>query len=279
MRVLIATDMEGVTGVTAPEDVAPGTAAWERFRRLFARDVNAAVAGAFDAEATEVLVVEGHNRMRNLMIEELDERARLLTGNHKTFVMMEGIERDIDLVFFVGYHAPAGEEGVLSHTFLGKGLLDLRLNDETCSEGRMNALLAGAFGAGVGLLTGDDVACADATRFIPGVRTVAVKEYVDRYSAICLPPARTESAIRAEAAAAVADTVATHPPLLIEPPFRWSATFAGPSSVGRATLIPGVERIAPDTVAWTSDDYAASLKTFQVMAMIVGGSFESPVFD
>lgn len=278
MKVLISADMEGVTGVTAPEDVAPGTPAWERFRRLFVRDVNAAIAGACDGADAEVIVTEGHNTMRNLLIEELDERARLIVGNHKTYVMMEGIDRGIDLVFLVGYHAPAGEVGVLSHTFLGKGLLDLRLNDETCSEGRMNAMLAGTFGAGVGLLTGDQAACADATRYIPGVRTVAVKEPIDRYSAICLPPARTELAIRRAAAAAVQDAAA-HRPLVAEPPYRWSATFANPSSAGRAALVPGVERVEAKTIAWSSDDYATSFRVFQVVAMLVGGSFESPVFD
>jgi D-amino peptidase len=279
MKVLIATDMEGVTGVTAAEDISPGTAAWERFRRLFMRDVNAAIAGAFDGGADDVLVIEGHNRMRNLAIEELDERAQLLTGNHKTYVMMEGIDRDIDLVFFVGYHAPAGEEGVLSHTFLGKGIVDLTLDGETCSEGRMNAMLAGAFGVGVGLLTGDDAACADASRHMPGVRTVAVKEYIDRYSAICLPPARTEAMIREAAAAAVKDEVAVHPPVTSAAPYRWSATFASPSSAGRAALIPGVERVEAKTVAWSSDDYGESLQTFQVVAMLVGASFESPLLD
>ncbi len=278
MKVLISADMEGVTGVTAPEDVHPGTAAWERFRRLFVRDVNAAIAGACDGAAAEVLVTEGHNKMRNLLIEELDERAQLIVGNHKTYVMMEGIDRGIDLVFLVGYHAPAGEVGVLSHTFLGKGLLDLTLNDETCSEGRMNAMLAGAYGVGVGLLTGDQAACADAAQFIPGVRTVAVKEQIDRYAAICLPPARTEAAIR-EAAAAACQDAAAHRPLVADPPYRWSASFANPSSAGRAALIPGVERVEGKTVVWSSDDYATSLKTFQVMAMIVGGAFESPVFD
>ena len=44
MHVLISVDMEGATGVTAPEDVLPGTPAYERFRRLLMSDVNAAIA-------------------------------------------------------------------------------------------------------------------------------------------------------------------------------------------------------------------------------------------
>jgi D-amino peptidase len=278
MKILISTDMEGVTGVTAPEDVHPGSPAWDRFRRLFVRDVNAAIAGACEVADVDVLVTEGHNRMRNLLIEDLDERAQLLVGPLKTYAMMEGIDRDIDLVFLVGYHAAAGEEGVLSHTFLGKGLVDLRLNGQTCSEGRMNAMLAGSYGVGVGLLTGDQAACADATRFIPGIRTVAVKEQIDRYSAICLPPARTERAIR-EAAAAAVQNASAHRPLVADPPYRWSASFGNAGAAGRAALVPGVERVETKTVMWSDNDFAASLKVFQLVATLVGGAFESPVFD
>ena len=32
--------------------------------------------------------------------------------------MMEGIDRGYDAMAFVGYHAGAGQQGVLSHTYL-----------------------------------------------------------------------------------------------------------------------------------------------------------------
>ncbi len=64
--------MEGATGVVAPEDCLPGTAAWERFRHLLVGDVNAAISGAIDGGAAEVLVVDGHWSMRNITIEDLD---------------------------------------------------------------------------------------------------------------------------------------------------------------------------------------------------------------
>lgn len=278
MKVLISTDMEGITGVTHPDEVAPGTAAYERFRRLFMHDVNAAIAGAFDGGATEVTVNEGHNNMRNLMIEDLDDRAQLIAGGHKPLIMMEGVDRGMDLVFFVGYHAGFGEAGVLSHMFLGKGMTDVRLNDETCSEGRMNALLAGLFGVPVGLITGDRAACEDAARHIPGVRTVVVKEPIDRYAAICLPPARTEPMIR-EAAVRACRDAEVHQPLVAAPPFRWDISLSNPSLAARAAMVPGVERTDVTTVAWTSDDFRLSFDTFAVVAIMVGVAFVSPLFD
>ena len=54
MKILIATDMEGITGVTTWEQVTPGHAEYARFRRQMTEDVNAAIRGASDAGAEDV---------------------------------------------------------------------------------------------------------------------------------------------------------------------------------------------------------------------------------
>ncbi len=51
MKLLIAADMEGITGVVNWEQVTPGKSEYERFRLLMTSDVNAAIAGAFKAGA------------------------------------------------------------------------------------------------------------------------------------------------------------------------------------------------------------------------------------
>ena len=143
MRVMISADMEGASGVTWPDDVAPGTEQWQRFRRMLTSDVNAAIRGFFAGGADEVLVNEAHSTMRNIPLEDLDPRAAMLTGRHKPLGMMDGVT-DADAVAFVGYHAGAGEPGVLAHTYLGAVLTGLWINGEPATEGRLNALVAGS---------------------------------------------------------------------------------------------------------------------------------------
>src|SRR5260370_1428147 len=112
MKILISADMEGARGATWPADVEPGTEQWQRCRRMFTSDVNAAIAGFFDAGATDVVVNEAHATMRNLLLEELDGRAAMLTGRHKDLGMVEGIQHpEGSGVAFVGYHAAAGTDG------------------------------------------------------------------------------------------------------------------------------------------------------------------------
>jgi len=195
MRILISADMEGATGVTWPADVRPGSEQWQRFRQMLTSDVNAAVAGFCDAGATGVLINEAHDTMRNLLLEDLDQRAVLLTGRHKDLSMVEGIQRDdVDGVAFIGYHAGAGAEGVLAHTYLPNSVTAVRVNGEPASEGRLNTFVAQEYGVPVILVTGDDRTCADAASYAPDAQTVAVKECVSRYAAVCLPPAVTAAA-------------------------------------------------------------------------------------
>ena len=119
----------------------------------------------------------------------------MLIGTHKPWSMMEGIDRGYDAVAFIGYHAGAGQQGVLSHTYLPNMITGVWLNGAPCSEGYMNAALAHEFGVPVVLVTGDDCAIDDAKTYAPDAKLVAVKECVDRYTAICLPPQRTAELI------------------------------------------------------------------------------------
>src|SRR6266567_2333711 len=170
MKILISADMEGATGVTWPADVEPGTEQWQRCRRMFTSDVNAAVAGFFDGGATAVIVNEAHATMRNLLLEELDARAVMLTGRHKKLSMVEGIQHDdVAGVAFVGYHAAAGAEGVLAHTYLPNSITAILVNDQRASEGLLNSYVAAEYGVPIVLVTGDDRTCTDARGYGPGV--------------------------------------------------------------------------------------------------------------
>lgn len=271
MRVLISADMEGVTGVTCPDDVRPGSARWEYFRVMLTGDVNAAVDGFFAAGADEVLVNEAHANKRNLLIGDLDQRAVAIIGTHKIFGMMEGIDSGIDAVAFVGYHAGAGEQGVLSHTYLGQTVLGVRINGGPASEGRMNALLAAEFGVPVVLVTGDDLACADAAGWAPGAKLVAVKQCVDRYTARCLPPGVTAGEIRRAAAASLEPAARPEP---AGGPFTYEVDFDATQPVGACTAIPGVTAIGPRTVAFTLPTMAEAIRCFRAVTVLAAASVE-----
>src|SRR5690348_10561217 len=70
MKVFISADMEGTAGVTDWDQVLPQHPDYARFRRLMTEEVNAAILGALEAGAKEIVVNDSHGPMRNLLIEE-----------------------------------------------------------------------------------------------------------------------------------------------------------------------------------------------------------------
>ncbi|NJC74258.1 M55 family metallopeptidase [Planosporangium thailandense] len=272
MKVLISADMEGVTGVTFPDDCEPGHPRWEYCRRFLTADVNAAVAGFAAAGADEILVNEAHADQRNLLLDQLDERATLLIGTHKPLGMMEGIDRSPDAVAFVGYHTGAGEQGVLAHTYLPNTITAVKINGEPASEGRMNAILAAEFGVPVVLVTGDDLTCRDAEKYAPSAVGVAVKTCVDRYSAICLPPKASSELIAAGARRALAT-----PPQLTETApdgYTYEVSFDAAHLAPLATYIPGVERVADLTVRFTLPTMYEAIRCFRALTRVVTSGIE-----
>ena len=129
MKVYITVDLEGVAGL-----VQWDPADREREREFITADANAAIRGAFEAGATEVLVGEAHANMRNIIPEKIDERVRFLSGQPKPFNHMGGLDESFDLALLVAYHSRAGtKHGVMAHTYTDS-VLCLRFNGVEATE-------------------------------------------------------------------------------------------------------------------------------------------------
>jgi len=93
MKVYISADMEGIGGVSTWDVQASAKGReYEQFRRLMTQEVNAAIQGAFEAGATEVLVSDAHRDAQNINVELLDRRANLIRAWPRPLGMMQGID-------------------------------------------------------------------------------------------------------------------------------------------------------------------------------------------
>jgi D-amino peptidase len=150
----------------------------------------------------------------------------------------------------------------MSHTYeVPTVITGVGLNGEPCSEARMNATLAGVRGIPVGLVTGDDLTCAEARSLYAGVRTAGVKAAIDRYTARCLHPEAALSRIREEAERAVrgaGDLV----PYAPDPPYTFTVEFATASTAAGVMFFPQLERVDDRRVSWTHEDFETALKMF-----------------
>lgn len=92
MKIYIVADGEGISGIVNSEEMHQDGKYFQQFRKLMTQDVNAAIEGAFDAGAQEVVVNDAHWSMLNIIYEELDPRAELIRGSNKELCMVEQIE-------------------------------------------------------------------------------------------------------------------------------------------------------------------------------------------
>ncbi len=264
MKVHISIDMEGIGGIADGADTTVGAPHYEYCRKLMTGECNAAIEGSFEGGATEVLVNDSHGTMLNLLQEELDPRAQVVRGRTKALSMAHGLDAGMDATMFVGYHARAGGgDGVLNHTMRGHDLADVFLNTEPAGELRLNAAVAGAAGVPVVLVTGDDVLCAEAKAVLGDVEAVEVKKAVDKYTAVSVHPSVARQRIR-EGAARALGRLGDFAPYRVETPTTLRVAWNSTSTAALCANIPGVTRVAPREVAYTSSDVPALYRLLRV---------------
>jgi D-amino peptidase len=189
VKVFISFDMEGVAGIVDWSQCRGPGQPYEEGRRLLLGEVNAAIDGAMAAGATEIVCNDSHGTMNNLDPAELHGQAAYVSGRHKPLYMMQGLDATADVVFMVGYHGSiSGESSVLSHTYNPAVVSHVSLNGSRVGESGINALVALACQAPVGLITGDQQTIAEADPFLPDAERVVVKESFTRFGAANLHP-------------------------------------------------------------------------------------------
>lgn len=270
MKIFISADMEGISGVVTMEQIEPGARDYERARRMMTREVNAVIEAAVECGAGEIVVNDSHDNMDNILIEELNPKAVLISGSPKPLSMMQGIDKSADAVFFVGYHARAGTpQAVVDHTYCFR-VLSAKINGKPMSEAGLNGRLAGYFGVPVAFLSGDQHAVACAKEELRDPVGVVVKEAVGRNAAVTYPFDVVKQRLRAGVAEAMKHLGAFEP-TAEKGPVELEVSFSISGMADMAVLIPGAYKKDGRTVVYTAKDYMEAFKVFRAMLVLSSG--------
>jgi D-amino peptidase len=267
VRVHVISDMEGVAGIVKWQQVSGGEKLYDEGRLLYTEEINAAVRGAKNAGATEILVMDCHGAggacdFNSLLHDLLDPDCEYVVQEEWTDYTAF-LESGCDAALLVGMHAMAGTaDGVLSHTVSGQAWQNLRFNGTLVGETGINAALCGHWGVPVVLVTGDRAVCREARELLgDGLTTVDVKEGLGRFSARMKTPQRARELIEAGARNALSDLSAVAP---YDPgrPAEIEIDFTTPDRLQEYANRKGVEVTGPRSIVVRGDDWWLAWSSF-----------------
>jgi D-amino peptidase len=262
--------MEGVAGIVDWEQCRPGHPGYTTGCELLQAEVNAAIDGALEGGATEIVLNDSHGRMANLDPRKVNGNARYISGRHKPLYMMQGLDGTFDAIFFVGYHGSiSGHPSTLSHTYNPEVIARAVLNGVEVGESGINALVAEHHRVPIALVTGDQVTWAETAPYASGAESVITKESITRGAANSLHPDESCRLIKEAAANAVGKVAAGSVPLPgITRPATLEVDLGTADMAEVATWIGGVERSDERQVRVAGEDLLSIFTRFVAVTYI-----------
>jgi len=254
--IFMITDAEGVAGVCRQDQTEPANT---EMRQLLTGEINAAVDGFFNGGADEVIVWVGHDGSQTLSALTIHPRAKLIIGGLGVTMLQE---RHYSGVAFIGQHARANSRGgIMAHSYSSLGIQNMLMNGKPIGEIEANSAIAGAFGAPVVFLSGDQAAVNDLKAIVPKAETVAVKEGLSNYTCITMSAQAARDAIRAGAERG-ARKLGQIPPYRVDVPVTLQIEFTTRNALG-PDIPEGAEMVDARTVRYSGKDFLEAWKRYR----------------
>jgi D-amino peptidase len=254
LKVYISVDMEGIAGVVTSDQLGPTGFEYDRAREFMTGEALAAIAGAKEAGATEIVVSDSHGNGESLLIDRFPDDVRIVRSWPRPLMMMEGIDSSFAAAIFIGYHASTNSPaGVRAHTISSANLASVSLNGVTVPEAGINAAIAGRFGVPVVFISGDDVAVDETRKLLGGVEGAVVKRAISFHAASTMTPKAAQQLIREHVKTAV-ERRAAFKPYIVKAPVTLDVVFKNYRPAEMLAFLPIVQRTASHAIRFTGRD-------------------------
>ena len=207
LKIYIETDLEGASGVYEfGQTREKGTLRNREACEFLMGDIAAVVRGLRAGGATEIIIADGHGNQAFLP-RLLEPGAKYITGLPRPPADACGLDEACAGIVMIGFHAMMGTpDGVLCHTQSSKTENRHWYNGVETGEIGQTAMLASHYHVPPILVTGDEVTCREAKKFLgEHCVTVAVKRGLAREAAELYPLEETRKALFEGAKRAMAE--------------------------------------------------------------------------
>ena len=276
MRVFIAADMEGITGVVHwPQPTTGGRELGddENQRQQMTADVNAVIKGARSAGANEFVILDSHGSAPprpNLRLKDIDPEAKLLSYRNYFGSTQDLLSDGYDAIFIVGMHAVDGiADGILSHNFTST-FKEIFFNDLRIGEIGFFALWAGIHNIPLAFLSGDDAACEEAKELVPDIVTTSTKKGITHGFALLYPEAQVRADLERGAAEAISN-VGQVKPLEMAGSVEVRIIMGGGRETIKADacdMFPWVERLSGTSIGFSVDTVYEALTSMRALHLL-----------
>ncbi|MBI80381.1 MAG: hypothetical protein CMQ51_08165 [Gammaproteobacteria bacterium] len=276
MKVFIAADMEGITGVVHwPQPTKGGRELSddENQRQQMTIDLNTVIKGARSAGAADFTILDFHGSSPprpNLRLKDIDPKTKLLSGHGHFGLRQDVLEEGYDAMFIVGMHAMDGvADGILSHNFTST-FREIYFNDLRIGETGFFALWAGVHNIPLVYLSGDDAACVEAKDLVPDIVTTSTKKGITHGFAMLYPEAEVRASLERDAASAI-NNVGDIKPVTMAGPVEVKIQLGGGRETTKAdvcAMFPWVERLSGTSIGYTVDTVYEALTTMRALLML-----------
>lgn len=274
MKAFISVDLEGLPYVVIPGHLTLKGSLYSEARKIATKITRIVIDELANNDFTDILIADSHGPMVNLEIDDLPEYVEIIRGTPRPVSMVAGIEDGCDVALFLGYHAKFGTaRSSFDHTYSGRSIHSLVINDVPLSEFLLNAYVAGMYDVPVILVAGEaQLLKDDVQKYTPWAETVTLKESLSRVSAKSASLVKIEAELKKAVQTAVKNfkTNKVHP-LKVRQPLNIEITFLASHFADVAELLPIVKRISGLTVQYTTKDIIEAYKIFQLLVIAAAG--------
>lgn len=161
MKLLISTDIEGVSGLTIFNEAKKGNLKYFKYRKIMAKELSS-ICGIL--KGNDITIRDAHGDGINLKKRYFDKKVKLIQGFDKSLDgMVKGIDYTFDGVILHGYHSGAGSNmSPVDHTFNNKTIEYIKLNGKIVGETTFSIYTCALYNIPVFYIEGDEGAVLEA---------------------------------------------------------------------------------------------------------------------
>lgn len=267
-NVFISFDMEGVGCLTSWQELKKESPSLAQIRELATEEVNAAIRGIRNArqDIGEIIICDSHAGGENLLIDMLETGIHLVKGTPRNYYMVEGIDQQFDILFFIGYHAMIGTRGAgMDHSYSSSSIYNIKLNGKYVGETEINAAVAGHYKVPLGLVSGDDKLVNEVRKFFGQEVEVIITKYgISRFAAKCRHPHDIQQEIEKKAELAVKKVKKLNP-FIFRPPINAEIELINTVIGDVIEPVPGLKRVSARKVTFRTKNIIEFYRLLRVI--------------